>query len=312
MPKLALVVVLFVTQAWAVGCAAFAGPSADHHAKAAAKLKVTAPPAEWKLDPFYKKGVVTNGYPIVASADVSDHAMREAAYIVELMLAERPDVRKAMIKSGSRLIVMGYDEYSTDIPEYKHFRPKAYWDARARGFGGSKTDPVCSCAEENVLGYEGDPYHKECILIHEFAHNIHLRGMVNIDPTFDDRVKASYDAAMKAGLWKKAYASVNHHEYFAEGVQNWFDNNRENDSEHNHVDTRAELRAYDPGLAALCEEVFGKTELKYAKPATRLHGHLADYDPGKAPKFEWPARLDEARAAIKAGVKMRNEKAEDK
>ncbi len=31
---------------------------------------------------------------------------------------------------------------------------------------------------------------------------------------------------MKAGLWKGKYASVNHHEYFAEGVQSWFDDNR--------------------------------------------------------------------------------------
>jgi hypothetical protein len=60
-----------------------------------------------------------------------------------------------------------------------------------------------------------------------------------VDATFDRRVKASYDAAMKAGLWKGKYASVNHHEYFAEGVQSWFDNNREDDHDHNHVNTRA-------------------------------------------------------------------------
>ena len=36
---------------------------------------------------------------------------------------------------------------------------------------------------------------------------------------------------------------MNHHEYFAEGVQSWFDNNRENDHDHNHVNTRAELLA---------------------------------------------------------------------
>jgi len=51
--------------------------------------------------------------------------------------------------------------------------------------GGSKTDPYCSCGEENLLGFAGDPYAAENILIHEFAHNIHLRGMVNVDATFD-------------------------------------------------------------------------------------------------------------------------------
>ncbi len=114
---------------------------------------------------------------------------------------------------------------------------------------------------------------------------------------------------MKAGLWKAAYASVNHHEYFAEGVQSWFDNNRENDNEHNHVNTRAELIEYDPGLAAICREVFGETVIKYSKPATRLTGHLAGYDPARAPTFVWPERLKKAKAAISAKVKARNEAA---
>lgn len=93
------------------------------------------------------------------------------------------------------------------------------------------------------------------------------------------------DSAMKAGLWKGKYASMNHHEFFAEGVQSWFDNNPENDHDHNHVNTRAELLEYDPGLAALCREVFGDTELKYTKPTTRLTDHLKGYDPAKAPNF---------------------------
>jgi len=175
--------------------------------------------------------------------------------------------------------------------------------------GGSLTDPYCSCAEENLLAYEGDPYAAECIFIHEFAHNIHLRGMVNVDPTFDSRVKAAYETAMKAGLWKGKYASVNHHEYFAEGVQSWFDDNRENDHDHNHVDTRTELLEYDPALAELCREVFGDTELKYTKPQSRLTGHLEGYDPDKAPRFEWPERLRKAKDAIRAAAEKRSEEA---
>jgi hypothetical protein len=114
---------------------------------------------------------------------------------------------------------------------------------------------------------------------------------------------------MKAGLWKGKYASVNHHEYFAEGVQSWFDNNRENDHDHNHVNTRAELLDYDPGLAALCREVFGDTVLKYTKPTTRLTGHLTGYDPAKAPKFTWPERLEKAKASIRAAAVKRSDAA---
>ena len=170
----------------AVGCA---GPG----------RQVGPPPAEMELSPFYEKHVSASGYPIVASGAVDDHALLEAAYLVDLMLARRPDVRAAMIESGSRMIVMGYQEWTTDIPEYSHFDNPDYWDRRARGLGGSRTDPVCSCAEENVLAYPGDPYSTENILIHEFAHNIHLRGMVRVDETFDTRLKAAFDQATAEG-----------------------------------------------------------------------------------------------------------------
>jgi hypothetical protein len=92
-------------------------------------------------------------------------------------------------------------------------------------------------------------------------------------------------------------------------VQSWFDDNRENDHDHNHVDTRAELLEYDPGLAAICREVFGDTEFKYTKPATRLTGHLAGYDPSKAPTFKWPARLDAIKQAIRTQAQARDQKA---
>jgi hypothetical protein len=281
--------------------------------KSEAKITSEVPIQGFRFDPsakdgvprFYTQRASANGFPIVASERVNPYALKEAVYLVNMMLAKRSDVREAMIKSGARLCIHATDEFTTDLPEFQRLASekmprfptltaKDYWDARARGLGGSETDPLCSCAEENLLGYPGDPYHQECILIHEFAHNIHLRGMVNVDPTFDRRLKTAYEAAMQAGLWKGKYASTNHHEYFAEGVQSWFDNNRVNDHDHNHVHLRAQLTEYDPGLAGLCREVFGETELKYTKPATRLVGHMQGYEPAKAPKFEWPERLKQA------------------
>ena len=272
--------------------------------------QVKPPPAELKVPAFYTKYLEADGYPIVASEKVNDYALKEAAYLVNLMLAKRPDVRAAMIKSGSRLCIIAHNEFTTDLPEWAKMTPKDYWDARARGMGGSADDPLCSCGEENLLAFPGDPYAAENILIHEFAHNIHLRGMVNVDPTFDPRVQAAYDSAMKAGLWRGKYASVNHHEYFAEGVQSWFDNNRVNDHDHNHVHLRSQLLEYDPGLASLCREVFGDTELKYAKPTTRLRDHLEGYDPATAPKFTWPERLTKVKAEIKQKAQARSDAGE--
>ena len=287
----------------------------------AAPLMVTAPPESAKIPAFYTKYIEADGLPIVGSAKVNDYALKEAAYLARTMLAARPDVRRAMIASGSRVCVMAYCEFTTDLPEFAHMadeKPddlaetpgaeisgKDYWDARARGFGGDEEDPLCSCGEENLLGYPGDPYAAECILIHELAHNIHLRGVVRVDPTFDGRLKDAYRKALEAGLWKGKYAAVNHHEYFAEGVQSWFDNNRENDHDHNHVNTRAELIEYDPALAGFCREVFGDTKLTYTKPATRLVDHLAGYDPAQAPKFVWPERLDRAKREIRRQAENR-------
>jgi hypothetical protein len=257
----------------------------------------------------YAQQLSARGYPIVASGKVNPCALREAAYIVDLMLEDRADVRNAMIKSGSRLCILAWNEFTTDLPEWEHLKraavpgfpgasPRDYWDARARGLGGSETDPYCSCGEENLLGYPGDPYAAENILIHEFAHNIHLRGMVNLDPTFDLRLQETYRAAVNAGLWQGTYASVNHHEYFAEGAQSWFDDNRVHDHDHNHVHLRSQLIAYDPGLAAICREVFGDRARRYTRPATRLVDHLAAYDPAQAPTFVWPQRLQAVKSLI--------------
>jgi hypothetical protein len=279
-----------------------------------------APPSPTGVPAIYTQSVSANGFPITASARVNPYALKEAAFLVDRMLAYRPDVRAAMVASGARLCILAHDEFTTELPEwawlaevpepgFDGIAARDYRDARARGMGGSATDPFCSCAEENLLGYPGDPYATECILIHEFAHNIHLRGMANVDPTFDARVHAAWQQAMRAGLWRGKYASTNHHEYFAEGVQSWFDDNRENDHDHNHVDTRAELLEYDPGLAALCREVFGDTVLDYTKPVLRLRDHLQGYDPAKAPTFVWPARLQAAQRRIHEQAAARDRRA---
>lgn len=267
---------------------------------------------------YYSKIIFANGFPVVGSSRVDDFALREAAFLINTMLAERPDIRKALIASGSRMCVMSEDEFTTDLPEFQRLgrnspmpgiEGRDYWDARARGLGGSETDPYCSCGEENLLCFRGDPYSQENILIHEFAHSIHLRGIANIDADFDRRLGDAYEKAMKEELWSGKYASVNRFEYFAEGVQSWFSNNRAPDHDHNHVDTRQELIDYDPRLADLCKEIFGTTTLEYTKPQTRLKGHLEGFEPDKAPTFQWPARLKNAQRAIQRSAQERNENA---
>lgn len=121
--------------------------------------------------------------------------------------------------------------------------------------------PFSTCAEENVLAYQIDKYHAEDILIHEFAHTIHGAGILPANPGFNDELQAALDAAVSKGRWKNVYASTNIEEYWAEGVQDWFNVNAEvntddGDGKHNKVNTRDELKAYDPGLYEILSRYF--------------------------------------------------------
>jgi hypothetical protein len=83
---------------------------------------------------------------------------------------------------------------------------------------------------------------------------------------------------------KECYAGKNRSEYFAEGVQSWYDTNRTMDHDHNHIHTRAQLKAYDAGLARLCKDVLGDHDWRFVSPRDRAgKGHLKGYDPTKAP-----------------------------
>ena len=262
----------------------------------ALELAVTAVPEELRrrleLHPFYKKTLMLGAFPILSSEKVSDYALLEAGYLIHHMLDGRQDILNAMARNRIRFSIMACDEFTTQVPEHSELEPPKFWDKRARGLGATHGNPSVSCGEENLLKMPGDPYHEENILIHEFAHAIHDTGLDLLDPSFDGRLEAAWKTAMKKGLWKSKYASNNHHEYWAEGVQSWFNTNRKPDHDHNHVDTRKELIEYDPQLAMLIREIFGYRSWHYSAPANRKQpGHLDGYqeDPGR--RFAWPEAL---------------------
>ena len=245
---------------------------------------------EFDLKDHYQQVLLVEGFPIVASEKVQPAALREAEAVMRSMLKNRPDIFKQLAKNKVRYSIMATSERTCDIPEHSDLKPPEFWNRRARGLGATSQRPSVSCGEENLLHNPGDPYKTESICVHEFAHAIHQMALEDLDPTFDERLKKTWQSAVARSLWAGKYAGSNHHEYWAEAVQSWFGTNREDDHDHNHVNTRKELVDYDPAVAKLCQEVFGDNDWVYVRaddPSRANEPHLKNLDRTKLTSFGW-------------------------
>ncbi len=220
---------------------------------------------------FYKKHVNSNGIHILSSDQVPDSVLRQAHKTIYCMTSMLPsEVLDAMTRVNTRVVVMGQKEVTINVPEHSGMsRDRSLnWNLRARGLGGTLREPITSCAEENIMAYPWDKYHAEDILIHEFSHSIHLIGILQVDPTINQKLKDLLAKARAAGKWDNTYAGTEYAEYWAEGVQDWFNVNAETpkpDTKHNQVNTREELKRYDPDLYALIAKYFPETNAQIGK-----------------------------------------------
>ena len=239
---------------------------------------ISAPPSDLGLDSFYKKYADAYGIPVVSSEKVPNTALLMARDIINFMLIKRVDIRDELIRRKARVSIMAETEMETDLPERSdwkkpaiddrrltpgerdnYFKPgginsmtdKEYWNKRARGMGGILT----SCAEENILGYLGTRYFGENILVHEFSHNM-MGALRRVDPDLYKKVETAYKAAMGAGKYKGQYASNTLAEYWAEGTQWWFWSNIEFYDGDIRVQTPDDLKAYDPDLYNILDQVY--------------------------------------------------------
>lgn len=241
-------------------------------------------------DAFYVKHLKAGEMHIASSDKVPDAGLHEAAYLMLCVLDGREDVQKAIADGGIHLAVMSHDELTIDIPEHADLTPAKWWNRRARGLGATKQRPAMSAGAENLLDYPGDPYKGENILIHEFAHVIHHFGFRKVDPTFDQKLNKAYDEAKKAGKWDGTYAITNADEYWAEGVQIYFECNPTfTNHSHGEINLRSELKTYDPLLFNLLDEAFKGNLFKYTPVRQRTEQpHLQDWDFDRSPTFKWP------------------------
>lgn len=243
---------------------------------------------EYKIHKFYQKHVVIRGIPVIGSEEVTDYAFLECAWTLDHTLHGREKALQALVSSKVRMGIIGVKQYTMDIPENQ--RPSmtakgAYHDRRSRGLGGL---PMATCAEENLLNLRGDPYTRENITLHEFAHTL-ASAIRRVDRAWWDKLEDAYEKAKEKGIYGRSYASTNLQEYWAEGVQCWFDCANPRNS--GGASNRDELKAKDEPLAALLTEVYGDTPWRYVKTENRKEtadtAHLANMNRSAYPVFSF-------------------------
>jgi hypothetical protein len=105
----------------------------------------------------------------------------------------------------------------------------------------------------------------------DFAITIRRFAMDIVDESTSAAIEQAYGVAIAEGKWQNTLAEINSEQYWAEGVQSFFDAHLEDNAEerepissHNHVNTRDELRAYDRALYEIALSVFGDTDWRPA------------------------------------------------
>jgi hypothetical protein len=256
---------------------------------------VIAPPAKFKIDPYYRKFTSAREFLVLGSEHVRDEALLRANDIIRKMFAYRHDILKAMIADGARLVVLGRKEKLSDLPEFKEAKKKAGFDeVRYQDYNAELKLMVVP--EDNVLGLSGEPFAGRGMVISVFARGLHrvcgLRPVIadfdqrrdkqqyelrvkRLDSEFDKKLRKVHEAARQKGLWKGTAAGLDHVEYWVAGVEAYFDAAGDSPPPHSAdqpITTREALKAYDPDLYALVAETMayqGHVGWRYKRPALR-------------------------------------------
>ncbi|XP_041464630.1 uncharacterized protein LOC121415496 [Lytechinus variegatus] len=238
---------------------------------------------KYNLDPFYEKYTHANRIPIISSRQVSYTALERACYTVRFLMMDRADIREALHNGGARVSVLGINELTNEIPEYRYLDDS--WNERTRSLGGTPENPVTVTAEENLICADEsiDRWSEEDIIVHEFVHAIHLVAIDFIDTSFKDRLKNAFLDAFRSGLWSNHMGGTNINEYLAEGAQSFFNVNVHQDTDddlHNNISTREALYGYDRQLYDILMEIFP------------CGNQLLDRCRNQSETISWPVRRD--------------------
>jgi predicted metalloprotease with PDZ domain len=260
---------------------------------------VILPPAKFQVDPYYTKFTFAREFMVLGSKQVSDEALLKANDTIRKMFAYRHDILKAMIADGVRLVVLGSKEKLSDLPEFKDAKDKADFD-EVRYLDYAPSLKLMVVPEENVLGIPGEPFAGKCMVVSVFAKGLYqvagLRPVdadfdkrrdkqqyelrvKRLDVEFDHRLQKLHEDALGKGLWKGTPAARSRAEYWAAGVEAYFDAGGDGTAPQGAdrpITTREALKAYDPDLYALVDETMAYKEhvdwrVKQAAPFTEHH-----------------------------------------
>jgi hypothetical protein len=242
---------------------------------------ILAPPAQFKIDPFYRKFTWAREF-VILGRNASDQALLQANDTVRKMFAYRHDVLKALIADNARLVILGRTERLSELPELLALAQKGASD-EARYLDYSPTLRLMVVPEENVLRQAGEPFAGKYLVVSVLAKGLYqvcgtrppqpaglkaprqqyeLR-VRRLDREFAERLSKLHGAARAARLWRGTPADRDPREYWAAGVEAYFDaagaGFPPQDAER-PITTRELLKTYDPGLFALVEETMAYKE----------------------------------------------------
>jgi hypothetical protein len=238
---------------------------------------VIPPPERFGVDPYYTKFIWAREFPVLGSPKVSDEALLKANDTIRKLFAYRHDILKALIADGARLVVLGRDERLSELPELRDAQHRSADDG-VRYLDLAPGRKLLVVPEENVLGLPSDPVAGKNLVVSVFAKALHQATALRpVDPDFerqrskqqyelrvkrmdvefDRRLQANFDAALGKDLWRGTPAARNRVEYWATGVEAYFDAAGSGFPPHDAdrpIITREALQAYDAGLYELVDE----------------------------------------------------------
>jgi alpha-glucosidase len=248
------------------------GGGLDPNALGGSGVVTNARPAIVLLNPpereFFSKQLDFHGIPIKAHEVVADEALFAAYDRLSRLLAHLPMAVSNLAAAGAELHIIGRDQVTTDLPEWRHDKGKRLdeyhgltRDERTRGMGGLLT----SCGEENLLQLEKDRYRGRDICLHEFSHNIRNHGIpAAVRARFNEQFKRS----LAAGRWKGSYAGSNADEFFAELTMWYFGTHGDLNMTGPKPDSGSDgLKKYDPEAYALFDDFYsGRIPIEKVAP----------------------------------------------